>query len=92
MKAMIVGTDDNDEEEEEEKCNDDKEKSFIEEERFIDADGNKKKKVKKVLIYSNSIRRSELADVYTTRVKKTYQFNYSKKQIKEDFSTLPYGY
>lgn len=32
-------------------------------------------------VFNNSIRRTNVADVYTTRVKKKYKFNYTKRQI-----------
>lgn len=65
---------------------------------------NKKKLIKKKLnkknsnkieVYNkNSIRRSSTGDVYTTCTKKTYQFNYSKRQLskKSVYTTLPYGF
>lgn len=45
-----------------------------------DADGKSKEKIDSVVLANNCIRRSSLGDVYTTRVSKTYRFNYTKRQ------------
>ncbi len=44
-------------------------------------------------LFNNSMRRTDSADVYTTRVKKTYQIKYTKRQlIGSTYDTIPYRY
>lgn len=46
-----------------------------------------------VELFNTSIRRTNIAEVYTTRVKKTYKQNYNKRQKTGiNYSTIPYGY
>lgn len=48
---------------------------------------------KPVEVWTNSIKRTNLADVYSTRAKKTYNFNYTKRQLTgDDYCTVPFGY
>lgn len=49
--------------------------------------------VDRVILTNQSIRRTNTADVYTTKVKKTYKNNYTKRQkTGSNYSTVPYGY
>lgn len=55
--------------------------------------GEKKKKEKETVeVYNNRIGRTSFADVYSSRVKKTYSYNYTKKQEADEYRTLPYGF
>lgn len=46
-----------------------------------------------LVLYNNSIRRTNTADVFSTRVQKTYRFNYTKRQMNEtNYCTYPYGF
>lgn len=51
------------------------------------------RKISSVELGNNSIRRTNIAEVYSTRVKKTYRENYTKRQKTGiNHTTIPYGY